>query len=203
MLPEFIQKANVYKLLFFIDCDFSDSVKSQGCPVCNGVLHQADYPRKPRGPFKNIPDEYQKRHSLCCSSESCRKRSLPPSCRFMGRKVYFWPVILIVMALRQNRENSYSAGKLMRLFNISRNTLKRWFTFFKECFPLLPKWQRIRGLIPANISNDEIPGRLLHAYLEHFNGDGLHALIQCLIVLESQGDFSVKIDGFIAHAEDG
>ena len=170
MLPELLQKSNLYKLLLRIDCEFSDSVKNQGCQFCNGTLHQANYPRQPRGPFNSIPEEYQIRHSLCCSSENCRKRNLPPSCRFMGRKVYFWPVILIVMTLRQNRENSYSAGKLMRLFNISRNTLKRWFTFFKECFPLLPNWQRIRGLIPANISNNEIPGGLLHAFLKRFEG---------------------------------
>jgi len=192
MLPELVQKANLYKLLFFIDCHFSETVKDQRCPFCKGVLHQADYPRKPRAPFKNIPEEYQKRHSLCCSCEKCRKRSLPPSCRFMGRKVYFWPVILIVMALRQNKENSYSTGMLMRLFNISRNTLKRWFKFFKECFPQQPEWQQIRGLIPVNISNHEIPGRLFYTYLSRFNGNALKALIQCLVVLTSQGGFAIK-----------
>jgi hypothetical protein len=203
MLPELLQKTNLYELLFLIDCDFSETVKNKGCLFCNGVLHQADYPRKPRGPFKNLPEEYQKRHSLCCSCENCRKRALPPSCRFMGRKVYFWPVILIVMALRQNRKDSYSAGRLMRLFNISRNTLKRWFKFFKDCFPLLPQWQRVRGLIPTSIGNHEIPGSLLFFYLNRFNGKEMEALLQCLIVLTSEGDFSVKIDGFRVHAEDG
>ncbi len=203
MLPELLQKAKLYNLLFLIDCHFSETLKEKGCPFCNGALHQADYPRKPRGPFKSLSEEYQKRHSLCCSCENCRKRSLPPSCRFMGRKVYFWPVILIVMALRQNREESYSAGRLMRLFNIPRNTLKRWFQFFKECFSLLPQWQRVRGLIPTSISNHETPGNLLHFYLNRFKGNAMEALIQCLIVLTSEGDFSVKIDGFRVHAEDG
>jgi len=203
MLPELLQKIELYHLLFLIDCHFSETAKKEGCLFCKGVLHQADYRRKPRGPFKNLPEEYQKRHSLCCSCENCRKRSLPASCRFMGRKVYFWPVILIVMALRQNREESYSTGQLMRLFNISRSTLKRWYQFFKECFPQQPQWQRIRGLIPTNISNHEIPGSLLHFYQDHFNDDRLSALIQCLIVLTSEGNFSVKIDGFNVHAKDG
>lgn len=203
MLPELLQKAKLYQLLFLIDCHFSKTVKKQGCPFCNGVLHQADYFRKPRGPFKDLPEEYQKRHSLCCSCENCRKRSLPPSCRFMERRVYFWPVILIVMALRQNKKDSYSAGQLVRLFKISRNTLKRWFQFFKDCFPLLPQWQRVRGFIPTSIDNNEIPGRLLHFYLNRFNGKEMEALLRCLIVLTSGGDFSVKIDGFRFHAEDG
>lgn len=135
MLPELLQKSKLYRLLFLIDCDFSETVKNQGCPFCSGALHQADFPRKPRGPFKTFLRNIKKRHSLCCSCENCRKRSLPPSCRFMGRRVYFWPVILIVMALRQDGKNSYSKGQLMRLFDISRNTLNRWFQFFKECFP--------------------------------------------------------------------
>lgn len=203
MLPELLQKTNLYQLLFLIDCQFSEAVKNQRCPFCNNILHQADYPRKPRGGVTNIPDDYQKRHSLCCSDPSCRKRTLPQSCRFMGRKIYFWPAILIVMALRQNRENSYSAGKLMRVFNISRNTLKRWFQFFKECFPLRPKWHRLRGLFSTDIGNHEIPGRLFHIYLDRFNGNALKTLIQCLIVLESEGGFTVKIDGLKFHAEDG
>lgn len=203
MLPELLQKANLYELLFLIDCDFSEAVKTQGCQFCNGVLHQADYPRKPRGFLKNLPEAYQKRHSLCCGCENCRKRSQPPSCRFYGRKVYFWPVILIVMALRQNKENSHSTGMLMRTFNISRNTLKRWFQFFKDCFPLLPQWQRIRGFIPTSISNHEIPGSLLNFYLKRYNDKEMEALLQCLIVLTFGGDFSAKIDGFRIHAKDG
>ena len=203
MLPELLQKAKLYQLLFRIDCHFSEIVKQQGCPFCNGTLHQADYPRKPRGPFKNLPEEYQKRHSLCCSCENCRKRSLPPSCRFFGRKVYFWPVILIVMTLRQNKVNSYSAGRLMSLFNISRNTLKRWFQYFKYSFPLLPQWQRVRGLIPTHISNHEIPGSLLSFYLHHFKDEKMEALIQCLIVLTFGDGLPLKIDGIRIHAEDG
>lgn len=203
MLPELLQKAKLYHLLFLIDCDLCKALKDQGCPFCHSPLHQSDYPRKPRGPFKKLPEEYQKRHSLCCSREDCRKRSLPPSCRFLGRKVYFWPVILMVMALRQNRENSYSSGRLMRLFAISRNTLKRWFLFFKKLFPLLPQWQRIRGFLPSHISNHDIPGNLLHFFRYRYGKNELNALIHCLIALSSEGVFSLKIDGLMAHAEDG
>ena len=203
MLPELLEKAKLYHLLFVIDCDFSKRLKEKGCPFCNGTLHQADYPRKPRGPFKGLPEAYQKRHSLCCSCENCRKRSLPPSCRFFGRRVYFWPVILIVMALRQNREKSYSTGRLMRLFKIHRNTLKRWFQFFKECFPLLPQWKRVRGFVPTDITNHETPGRLFSFYLNRYSKNPMEAILKCLILLTSEGDFSVKMDGFMLHAEDG
>ena len=202
MLPELLQKTNLYKLLFLIDNDFSETLKAQPCPFCNGTLHQGNYMRKPRGCSINLPDDYLIRHSLCCEETDCRKRSLPPSCRFLGRKVYFWPVILIVMALRQGRKNSYSAGRLIRLFNIARNTLKRWFSFFAECFPILPGWHKLRGYVPADISNQEIPGRLLYAYIEQNGGKAFEGLIRCLFFLESADKFSLKIDGDFFHAED-
>ena len=202
MLPELLQKTNLYKLLFLIDSEFSDKLKAQPCPFCGGVLHQGNYMRKPRGSSLNLPDEYLMRHSLCCNKPECRKRSQPPSCRFFGRKVYFWPTILIVMALRQRRENSYSAGKLIRLFNIPRNTLKRWFSFFEECFPLLPEWHNLRGYVPADISNQEIPGGLLYVFIKHCDGKAFEGLIRCLLFLESANKFSLKIDGNYFHAED-
>ena len=83
------------------------------------------------------------------------------------------------MALRQNRENSASAGKLKRLFNISRNTLKSWFKYFQDVFPQSSKWQRLRGLVPPTISNDELPGSLFWLFMET-SKTFEDAIIQCL-----------------------
>lgn len=179
MLPELLQKSSFFRLLYLIDQSLLRQQQKNQCPHCGGPLHQSNYMRKPRGGPENIPDDYLIRFSLCCGCKTCRKRKLPPSCRFMGRRVYWSSVILIVMALRQNRKNSASAGKLMGLFGISRNTLKSWFKYFKEIFPQSAKWQRIRGIVPPTVKNNELPGALLRLFIQTLK-DTEEALIQCL-----------------------
>ncbi len=58
---------------------------AKGCPGCEGPLHRGDYERKPRGALVAAASEaFRVRHSLCCGW--CRRRALPPSVRFLGRR---------------------------------------------------------------------------------------------------------------------
>ena len=134
MLIESLQRITLYELLFQIDQELAEQKRTHNCPFCGSALHVSNYLRKPRGGPDNIPEKLLCRHSFCCSSESCRKRVLPISCRFWERKVYWGVVILVVMTLKQGRANGYGAGKLTRLFDISRHTLKRWIAYFKQAF---------------------------------------------------------------------
>ncbi len=179
MLTELLQKSSFFHLLYRIDQSLLKQQQEKQCPYCGGPLYQSNYIRKPRGGPNNIPEDYLIRFSLCCGSESCRKRTLPKSCRFMGRRVYWAAIILIVMALRQKRNNSASAGKLRRLFNISRNTLKSWFRYFEETFPQSSTWQRIRGMVEPTVKNNALPGALFWLFLLNLHNVE-EALIQCL-----------------------
>ncbi len=145
MLPELLQKVSLFRVLYHIDADLSAQQQQNRCPYCNGPLHQSNYGRKPRGGPDNIPDNYMIRHSLCCGREACRQRTLPPSCRFMGRRVYWSCVILVLMAFRQNRADGASARKLMELFEIDRNTFRRWIEYFRDQFPVSAQWKALRG----------------------------------------------------------
>jgi len=79
-----------------IDEQLARWVASQGCPKCGGPLHRGDYQRKPRGGLVAVAGEaFRQRYSLCCARVGCRKRALPPSVRFLGRKVYLEAVILV------------------------------------------------------------------------------------------------------------
>ena len=69
-----------------VDKDLAATTKKQGCS-CGGRLHCANYPRKPRGGCENLPQSYDYRLSFCCDRDGCRKRTTPPSVRFLGRKV--------------------------------------------------------------------------------------------------------------------
>ncbi len=179
MLPELLQKASLFSLLHRIDMELARQHQQSGCPYCGGPLHQANYPRKPRGGPDDIPEDYLLRLSLCCGREGCRRRSLPPSTRFMGRRVYWGCVIFVVMTLRQNRPDGVSASKLERLFGVTRKTLMRWASYFRDEFPSSAQWQRLRGRVSSSVRDSELPGSLVRFFL--LNSESPEGgLISCL-----------------------
>ena len=179
MLPELLQKASLFSLLYRIDMDLARQHQQDGCPYCGGPLHQANYPRKPRGGPDDIPEDFLLRLSLCCGREGCRRRSLPPSTRFMGRRVYWGCVILIAMTLRQNRPDGMSANKLMGLLGVTRKTLNRWTSYFREVFPSSVRWQRLRGRVSPSVRDSELPGALVRFFF--LNSESQEkGLIACL-----------------------
>ncbi len=100
MYHDLLHDASFWTFLFSIDQDLAETVRKQGCP-CGGCLHRANYPRKPRGGGKGLPESYRHRLSFCCASDGCRKHATPPSVRFLGRKVYLHAVVILVAAMRQ------------------------------------------------------------------------------------------------------
>lgn len=185
MLAELVQKVRLFHLLHRIDIDLANQMQQGRCPYCNGPLHYSNYTRKPRGGPDKIPDEYLMRFSLCCGSAQCRRRSLPPSCRFMGRRVYWGGVILVVMTLKQNRPHGASARRLQELFEVTPQTLKRWMAYFRDEFPVSTQWQRLRGRLASTVSNHDLPSALVHYFLKNFQTPQ-QALIACLQFLASE-----------------
>jgi hypothetical protein len=182
MLTELLERSSLFRLLRAIDVDLAREKRQQCCPYCGGPLHQSNYSRKPRGGPTTIPEEVLMRESLCCGREGCRKRTLPPSCLFMGRRVYWGCVILVVMALRQKRPGGASARRLQTIFAISRSTLARWFAYFKEEFPRSAKWQSLRGRVISWVEDDRLPASLLECFLsEAQTAEG--GLVGCLCFL--------------------
>jgi hypothetical protein len=187
MLSELLEKVSLFRILHRIDTDLCKQLRQKGCPYCDGPLHQSNYERKPRGGPETIPDEYLIRQSLCCGRPQCRRRSLPGSCLFMGRRVYWGCVILVVMTFKQNRLHSASARKIKERFGISRETLKRWIAYFRDEFPVSIQWQRLRGRLAATISNNELPAGLIDYFIKSFQPPQ-QALIGCLMFLASEPD---------------
>ena len=60
--------ASFWQFLFSIDQDLAESARKEACR-CGGRLHRANYPRKPRGGPRDLPDEYGYRLSFCCDRE--------------------------------------------------------------------------------------------------------------------------------------
>jgi hypothetical protein len=93
-----LRDANLYTFLFQIDRDLAAEARAAGC-LCGGVLHSARYPRKPRGGPRGLGPEYETRLSFCCAKEGCRRRTTPPSVRFLGQRVYLGAVVVLVSAM--------------------------------------------------------------------------------------------------------
>lgn len=144
-----------------IDDDLAERTREERCPHCGGPLHRGDYLRKARGGPDDTPDDCLRRRSLCCGRPGCRRRCLPPSCLFLGRRVYFGCAILLVLVARSGDRRRHSARELRRRFGVSWTTVKRWIAYFREAFPVSRQWQSIRGQVGPQVRSDRLPESLV------------------------------------------
>jgi hypothetical protein len=151
-------RASLFGLLHRIDLDLAQAVRAADCGRCGGPLHWARWLRKPRG-GPPLPEQLSIRHGLCCGH--CRRRTLPPSVLFLGRKVYWGLVVVLVGALRQRRPASASARKLRDLLGVSWKTVCCWMHWWAEAFPSSPAWRAFRGHVDASVHDDDLPAGLL------------------------------------------
>lgn len=119
--------------LFVVDVQLASSVRASGCRFCGGALHAAHYARKPRGMPAAAPAVLSRRHSFCCSREGCRRRTTPPSARFLGRRVWIAPWVLWVGLWSEL--TSSAAAELRRRSGFARRTWTRWTCYWRWDFP--------------------------------------------------------------------
>jgi hypothetical protein len=142
------------------DRQIAEAVAAAGCQHCGGPLHQGNYERKPRGgQIADAGEAFTLRYSLCCGREGCRKRSLPPSLRFLGRRVYLEAVVLFAsvraMALQTLRQAREATG-------VPARTLRRWQRWWTEAFPISVEWTQLRArFVPPPPAESELPRSLL------------------------------------------
>lgn len=200
MYHELLRDATFWSFLFTVDQDLAQECRRQACP-CGGRLHTANYPRKPRGGPANLPDEYGHRLSFCCDRDGCRKRTTPPSVRFLGRKVYLGAVVVLVAAMRQG-PSPQRVRRLSELFDADRRTISRWQVFWREHFPNTEFWKVARGHLRA--SDVALPRSLLEAFV-HTRDDrrGWCKLLLFLSPITIIGGLKIKLSaGICPAAED-
>lgn len=182
MLSEVLRRPQLFSLLHKIDVDLAASSRDSNCPFCGGTLHSASYVRKPRGGPPYLAEEYRVRLSLCCSREGCRRRTLPLSVLYWGRRVYWGAVMLVVTALFQQRSSGFCARRIHELFGVPCLTLTRWLTWFRDVFPHSEIWQRLCGRFMPPVSSDSIP-LVVFERLELSRGAPETVLVSCLRLL--------------------
>ena len=124
MWQKFLTDARFHEALLEIDRQIAAEARERGCPECGGVLHVASFPRKPRG-GPQLTDEHEIRLSFCCAREGCRKRVTPASLRFLGRRVYWATIVVLVPVMRQGPKPK-RMRRFQELLGVSRRTVERW-----------------------------------------------------------------------------
>jgi len=157
-----LSDASVYRVLLKLDEDLAAETRRKGCK-CSGCLHSARYRRKPRGVPEELEEEYSTRHSFCCAREGCRKRTTPPSFRFLSRRVYVSVVVVLVTALRHGATPARIA-KLREIVGVSRRTVERWRQWWRKDFIQSSFWKRACGRFAAPLDKPTLPLSLLEAF---------------------------------------
>ena len=177
MYREILRDARFFELLLRIDEQRCREVRAEGCCHCGGPLHSGHFARKPQGgPHpEELPEGYEIRFDLCCGR--CRKRTLPESVRFLGRKVYFAVVVAVATVVTRGADRG--AMRLLRQqLGVSWNTIKRWRTWWQQ-LTASSFWQRIRGTLPIDIDLGDLPKSLL----DRFDGNPAERMRRLLELL--------------------
>lgn len=162
MCHAILRDANLYAFLFQIDRELAAEARASGC-LCGGVLHSARYPRKPRGGPRGLGPEYETRLSFCCAKEGCRRRTTPPSVRFLGPRVYLSTVVVLVSAMEGVTVKR--AEQLRDLLGVSLRTLKRWRRWWREVFVSSTFWKQAKGRFTPAVDVATLPASLLERFV--------------------------------------
>lgn len=154
---------NFHALLWRIDLDLAEQSRREGCPHCDGVLHRADYPRKAWGVSRRARWCYERRLSLCCARDGCRRRTTPGTVRFIGRRRYTAVMMILVSALSHGA-TPRRGERLRQALGVSRRTLTRWRTWWREAFVASAFWRSARGRLASALDRRALPAVLLEAF---------------------------------------
>lgn len=157
-----LEDSRVFDVLRKCDAERAVEARARGCE-CGGVLHKADYPRKPRGGPATLSPEMNVRFSFCCATEGCRRRVTPLSLLFLDRKVFFSVIVLLVPLLRDGLTPE-RMDKLREHFEVSERTVRRWIRFWRETFASSRTWQAARRLFATPVAINAMPGSLVEAF---------------------------------------
>ena len=169
-----LQRPHFFEFLVQIDTELAAQMHASGCP-CGGVLHRANYPRKPKACPEEVHHAFESRWSFCCNQ--CRKRSTPMSVRFLGRRVYV-ALAVVVLAVRRNKTNA-AIVLLAETLAVPERTIARWRQWWLQCFCATALWKAQCGRFMPSVETTELPQSLM----ARFTGAAHEAMGRLLMFL--------------------
>lgn len=165
MYADLAAGASFWTKLVEIDLELAKRAVDEGCPLCGGPLHVANYPRKPRGIVDAVAEAFALRYSTCCGH--CRRRCTPLSVRFLGRRVYVGAIVLL-------------ATMHALVCGAARRTLDRWSAWWTQQLPATTFWLGVRARFVPAIPVSTLPAGLLERFESVAGGHSGPALIATL-----------------------
>lgn len=166
----------LFQLLEKVDSDLVQEAQAKGCLHCGAKVYRADYDRKPRG-----GPQWDRRYSLCCGREACRRRNTPESVRFLGRRVYAGFVVVLIAAMAHGL-TADRVRRVREVLQIDRRTLERWRQWWLDNFVRSSFWKAARARFMPLLCEQTLPLSLCLSF-EVQRRDRLLALLQFLAPL--------------------
>ena len=98
---------------------------------------------------------------------------------FLGRKVYFGAVVVVVSVLHQG-PNATRLSQLQEWVGVSERTVKRWRQWWLSSFAGSRFWRMARGLLKRALDEKQLPLSLLESFEGEQAQDRLVQLLQFL-----------------------
>lgn len=174
MCHALLKDSRFFRLLLQIDTELAAQSRASGCH-CGGVLHCANYPRKPRCCLDEVRADFELRFSFCCNQ--CRKRTTSVSVRFLGRRVYLGLAVVLMSAGRT--EATSVVAQLGEIMNVPARTIQRWRNWWVEQFLLTPLWQAACARFMPPVALNQLPASLI----DRFVGTAAEQLMRLLVFL--------------------
>jgi hypothetical protein len=103
---------------------------------------------------------------------------MPPSIRFLGRRVYLGVVVTLATVLRHGA-TPWRLAKLQAHLGMSAATVERWRHWWREQLPPSSFWARVRGKLPSALGLATLPASLL----DSFTGSAAERMVALLRLL--------------------
>jgi len=187
------ESAQFTALLSYFDQDLANHCRAQGCAHCEGRLHRACYPRKPRGGGPQLSEDYLWRWSFCCAERACRRRTTPVSLRFLGRRVYLGAVVVLTACMQQGLSDRRMAA-LNLVLKVPRRTLKRWRLWWQEAFVHTLFWQLARARLMPPADEQHLPLSLFERFAGAQFGQQLGRLLNFISPLSTRTSTSTLFE---------
>jgi hypothetical protein len=148
MFDPFEMGIEFFEGLRAIDEAIVERAAQEPCRECGGPLYRGDHPRKPRGGLlARAAEAFDRRFNLCCGREGCRRRAMPPSVRFLGRRVYVGAVVVVASAIALT---TIAASAVVRATGVPARTTRRWLRWWRGPFTTSGAFVELSArLVPA------------------------------------------------------
>jgi hypothetical protein len=148
MFDPFAMGIEFFEGLRAVDEAIVERAAQDPCRDCGGPLYRSDHPRKPRGGLLAAAAEaFERRFSLCCGRDGCRRRAMPPSVRFLGRRVYVGAVVVVASAIAVTM---IAVSASVRATGVPARTTRRWLRWWHGPFTTSSPFIELSArLVPA------------------------------------------------------